>query len=285
MLCVCLCSLQVKALTSNLCMTLAAADYSDLLEVNNERTKVRRKEPLPQWLMGSPTSRLLLVWNNDHENPSLLLKALEKFTIPSSVCSIQVLRPGEELPKDLQCYSRRHKELGQRVSAVVQFKHLQAVRSTFNALKEEEKVNKHGLCVKALGWTLTQSGTNPRNQQEEDSCSEENPVKIPKVLVQHEASSLVKATEENSKTFVPEGWTSSSQSFCGLKERYNRADFGSRDHVKRGSQSPWVLRCKAAADAGNSNKAEPPNTPRFITIVLRQPKGPDGTRGFNYRRE
>lgn len=280
-----LCLLQIKALTSDWYMTLAAANCSDLLEVNDECSKVRRKEPLPQWLMASPTSRMLLVWNNsDDENPSLLLKALEKF----SVRSIQILHSGEEIPKELQCYSKRHKALGQRLCAVVKFDHFQAVRSTFNALKEEEKANQGGLCVRPLGWMLTQSSKKtepseekPSNQQEEDSFSEEHPVEIPKVLVQ--------LTEESSKSPVPEvsqGWTTSfsSQSFCGLKQRYNRSSCGSRDHVKRSSQSPWVLRRKYEAGAGNSTNAEPPNAPRFITIVLRYPTGPDGTRGFNYRR-
>ncbi|XP_013862902.1 la-related protein 6 [Austrofundulus limnaeus] len=283
---------KIKALTSDWYMTLAAANCSDLLEVNDECSKVRRKEPLPQWLMDSPTSRLLLLWNKyDNENPSLVLKALEKFTVPDSVRSIWILHPGEEVPKVLQCYTQRHREIGQRLCVVVKFSHFQAVRSAFDALKEEEKVSKEGLRVMAMGWKSTQSGTKsdsseekPRNQPEED------PMEIPKVLLQLEASSLVKATEESSETFAPEvcqGWTTScsSQSFRRLKQRYNRTSPGSGDHLKRSSQSPWVLKRKTAAGAGSSNNAEPPNAPRLITTVLRYPTGPDGTRGFNYRRE
>lgn len=54
---------QIKILTTDWYMTLAGAEYSDILEVNVECTKVRRIEPLPKWLLCSPTSRLLLVWN------------------------------------------------------------------------------------------------------------------------------------------------------------------------------------------------------------------------------
>ncbi|XP_017266404.2 la-related protein 6b [Kryptolebias marmoratus] len=296
------CLKKIKALTTNWYMTLAAADCSDLLEVNDECTKVRRREPLPRWLLGSPTSRLLLVWNNSDEqrkddgatsiqNPSLLLEVLEKFTVPSSVSSIWLLRPGEELPKELQCYTKRHKELGQHLCAVVKFNNLEAVRRTFDALKEEEKTNERGLRVVPLGWQSGQSVTKfepskekHRNQPEEDICSEENLLDVPKVLVQHEPSS---SSEGSSKTFPPEVCSSSftSQSFCGLKQRYGRTSWGSGDHVKLSSQSPWVLRRKYAANAVNPNNARHPNAPRFLQSVLRQPLGPDGTRGFHIRRK
>lgn len=297
--------LQIKALTTNWYTTLAAADCSDLLEVNDECTKVRRKEPLPQWLMGSPTSRLLLVWNDSFEDqgkedgasehPSLLLKVLEKFTSPSSVSSSWILRPGESLPKELQCYAKRHKELGRHVCAVVKFNHFEAVRRTFSALKEEEKTNEKGLHVVPLGWQSMQSiaRSEPseethRNQPEEDVCSEASLLEIPKVLVPREPSP-VDVFEENSKAFPPEGCQNESPtsfdrpSFCGVKQRYHRTSWGSGDNVKQSSQSPWVLKRKSAANTVNPN-ARHPNAPCLVQ-TLHQPLGPDGTKGFHTRRK
>lgn len=59
----CQCLSQIKVRTTSWYMTLAGALRSDLLEVNDDCTKVRRKEPLPRWLLCSPTSKLLLAWN------------------------------------------------------------------------------------------------------------------------------------------------------------------------------------------------------------------------------
>lgn len=304
---VCPCLLQIKALTTDWYLTLAVADCSDLLEVNDECTKVRRKEPLPQWLMGSPTSRLLLVWNDSDDqrketgatgaskHPSLLLKVLEKFTSPSSISSIWILRPGETLPKELQCYAKRHKELGQHVCAVVKFNQLEAVRRTFTALKEEEKMNEKGLQVVPLGWHSMQSVAKSepsegkhRNQPEADICSEENLPETPKVLVQREPSP-VNVCEESSKAFPREGCQNESAtsfnglSFCGKQQKNHRTSWNTGDHDKWSSQSPWVLRRKSAASAVNPN-AWHSNAPCLIQ-TLHQPLGPDGTRGFHTRRK
>lgn len=120
-------------------MTLAGAEYSDILEVNDECTKVRRIEPLPKWLLCSPTSRLLLVWNisaeiteedgaaQGLEHPSLSERIIQKFGTYNNVTSVWILHPGKELPKELQRYAKRHKELGQHLCAVVKFGHLQGV--------------------------------------------------------------------------------------------------------------------------------------------------------------
>ncbi|KAM4552091.1 la-related protein 6-like [Odontesthes bonariensis] len=210
------CLKKIKALTTNWYMTLAAAECSDLLEVNDECTKVRRKEPLPKWLLCSPTSRLLLVWKASEEQsvedgavqgpkcPSLLLRVLQSLGTSSSFTSVSVLQPGEEIPKELQCYTKRHKELGQHLCAVVKFDNLEAVRRAYNALRaEEENSNVRGLCVVPLGCQSMHIfpkyeplEEENMDQSVEDTHSKENPLVFSEDLVQQKPPSTVRFSKK-----------------------------------------------------------------------------------------
>ncbi|KAL6104043.1 uncharacterized protein ACO6RY_13858 [Pungitius sinensis] len=190
------CLKKIKALTTNWYMTLAAAEASDLLAVNEERTKVRRIEPLPRWLLCSPTSKLLLAWNicvrktteedvapRGQEQARLSESVLQKFSPHGSVTSLWVLYPGSKLPKELQCYAKRHKELGQHLCAVVKFDHLDEVRKAYKALKAEEiRSNGEGMSVVPLGIqamhrvTSDQPSDENNEDKPQDTPSQDNPL-------------------------------------------------------------------------------------------------------------
>ncbi|XP_022059387.2 la-related protein 6-like [Acanthochromis polyacanthus] len=231
------CLKNIKALTKNWDMTLVAATYSDLLEVNDECTKVRRIKPLPRWLLCSPTSKLLLTWNifEDQnredgaarvpEHPSLSERVLQRFSIYGSVTSVWILHPGEELPRELQCYAKRHKELGQHLCAVVKFDRLEAVREAFNALKaEEEKSKGKGIHVVPLGFKATHYFNEDKLSEEssgdyfmENSPFQEHPLENFKDC--KEPSSPVKVSDKTGRTHPPQTssdnaiWRTSDQMF------------------------------------------------------------------------
>ncbi|XP_023136436.1 la-related protein 6-like [Amphiprion ocellaris] len=310
------CLKKIKALTTNWDMTLVAATYSDLLEVNDERTKVRRIKPLPQWLLCSPTSKFLLTWNifedqnredgaaSVPEHPSLSERVLQRFSIYGSVTSVWILHPGEELPRELQCYAKCHKELGQHLCAVVKLDNLEAVREAFNALKaEEEKSKGKGIRVVPLGFKGTHrfnedklSEENSEDHFKENSPFQEHPPKISKDF--KEPSSPVKVSDKTGRTHPPQTSSdhtiqrtfdqmfSSCDGKClsGLNQRYSKMSWCSGDCDKESSQSPWVLRRKLAADALNPKVMRHLNAPWLMQTVLRQPFGPDGTKGFQGRR-
>ncbi len=302
---------QIKALTTDWYMTLAGAEYSELLEVNDECTKVRRIEPLPKWLLCSPTSKLLLAWNisvektgedraaGSLEHSSLSERILQKFSAHGSVTTVWILRPGEELPKELQCYAKRHNEFGQHLCAVVKFDHLEAVRKAYSVLKaEEEESNGEGMCVIPLGFQSMHHITKENNKDQPGKC-QENPLETSKDSIQDEPSLPVKVSDETPDTSQPQESLDSSmqrtseqistscygQSFSGLNQRYGRMIWCSGDSDKEHSPSPWVLRRKFAASALNPKVAGHLNAPCLIQRVLRQPFGPDGTKGFQGRGE
>lgn len=81
---------------------------------------------LPEWLLCSPTSKLLFAWNFSEmqteedragrgpEYLSLSERVLQKLSAHGGVSEVWILHPGKELPTELQCYAKRNKELGQR---------------------------------------------------------------------------------------------------------------------------------------------------------------------------
>lgn len=304
---------QIKALTTNWYMTLAGAEYSDVLEVNDECTKVRRTEPLPKWLLHSPTSKLLLAWNisvektredgapQGLEHPSLSERILQKFSAHGSISSVWILHPDKELPKELQCYAKRHKELGQHLCAVVKFDHLDAVRKAYSVLKaEEEKSNGEGMCVVPLGvQSMHQVATDKPskvNNEDQPGKSQGNPLETSEDSGQEEPSSPVKVSAETPDTSQPQDSLDNSMqnafeqisTSCygqssGLNQRLSRMSWCSGDCDKDNSQGPWVLRRKFAACALNHKVAGHLNASFLMQRVLRQPFGPDGTKGFQSR--
>ncbi|XP_036375165.1 la-related protein 6b [Megalops cyprinoides] len=162
---------KIRELTRDWRITLAAARSSQLLEVNEEGTKVRRKEPVPDWLLRVPTSKLLLAWNllGEHsseeaarrvEQQGLMETAMRLFGTYGSISSLRILRPGKELPAELKKYSKKHIELGSKVCAVVEYEYLEGACKAYEALREEEQLHAgRGVRVALLGtrgtWKLS----------------------------------------------------------------------------------------------------------------------------------
>lgn len=276
--------------------------------MNDERTKVKRIEPLPKWLLCSPTSKFLLAHNISEErtqsleHPSLSERILQKFTAHGNATSLWILNPGKELPKELQCYAKRHKELGQQLCAVVKFDRLEAVRKAFSVLKaEEEKSNGEGMCVETLGFqsmhhiTRDEPTEEKSKDQPEEMPSQENcHFKTSEDSVQDKLSLSVKVSDETldisllqkpldpsmQRPFDQIITDCNGQSFCGLNHRYSRMSWCSGDCEKESSQSPWVLRRKFAAGALNTKATGHLNVPCLLQRVLRQPFGPDDKKAF-----
>ncbi|NWS12925.1 LARP6 protein, partial [Pachyramphus minor] len=125
---------KVKYLTRDWQLTLYALKFSELLEVNKEGTKVRRRVPIPEALLSIPPSKLLLAWElqppeQDPLLPPLLQEnfleiILRMFSPFGPITSIRILRPGRKLPSDVRRYSAKFPELLSRCCALVEYESL-----------------------------------------------------------------------------------------------------------------------------------------------------------------
>ncbi|KAM9606704.1 la-related protein 6-like [Morphnus guianensis] len=105
---------KVEYLTHDWWLTLYALQFSELLEVNEEGTKVRRWVPIPESLLSIPPSKLLLAWELLPLEQDMLLLLLQKnflktitrmFSPFGTIASIRILRPGRKLPSDVRKYT------------------------------------------------------------------------------------------------------------------------------------------------------------------------------------
>ncbi|XP_068518113.1 la-related protein 6-like isoform X1 [Anas acuta] len=133
---------KVKYLTRDWRLTLYALQFSELLEVNEEGTKVRRRVPLPESLLSIPPSKLLLAWDPLPQELGMLLPLQKNFieTITrmfspfGAIASIRILRPGRKLPSDVRKYTVRFPELLSRCCALVEYESLESARRAFEDL-------------------------------------------------------------------------------------------------------------------------------------------------------
>lgn len=134
--------LQVKYLTRDWRLTLYALQFSELLEVNEEGTKVRRRVPIPESLLSIPPSKLLLAWELLPQEQGLLpplqknfLETITRMFSPfGAIASIRILRPGRKLPSDVRKYTSRFPELLSKCCALVEYESLESARRAFEDL-------------------------------------------------------------------------------------------------------------------------------------------------------
>ncbi|XP_051920275.1 la-related protein 6a [Hippocampus zosterae] len=139
---------KVKHLTRDWRTTAFALRQSNLLELNDEGGKVRRKTAVPVFASESLPSRMLLL-SELHRWPELaqltengggggggesgaaqqeqLMKLLLKaFGTYGAIASVRVLKPGKDLPADLKRLSGRYAQLGTEECAIVEFEEVEA---------------------------------------------------------------------------------------------------------------------------------------------------------------
>ncbi|XP_033837801.1 la-related protein 6-like [Periophthalmus magnuspinnatus] len=260
---------KIKVLTDNRYMTLAAALLSSLLEVSSEFTRVRRLLPYPDWLLCSPTSKLLLFWNlptdwltpprqtpqNLHPTPALHPRILARLSSYGTITAHWLLPAGQDLPKELQCYAKCQRELGQCLCAVVKFDTLAAIRKAYSELKGAEVSAGKKPNVVTLGFRSAYLIEKEQLIQSQG----DGKVTLEVVLEVNKVTENVEIQEA-----LGEGADLDS----GCADVAIETCLNARDTP----QVPWILRNRVAQV---KNRVK----------VIRLPRGPDGTKGFRDRRK
>ncbi|XP_053556694.1 la-related protein 6-like [Bombina bombina] len=126
---------KVKYLTRDWRKTLYALKFSDILEVNEEGTKVRRKTPIPDSLYGLPPTKLLLAWNFMVSEQKNSMEIVTSLFVPFGVISsVRILKPSRDIPCDVKKYVSRYPELAQKVCALVEYENMESAKKALEAL-------------------------------------------------------------------------------------------------------------------------------------------------------
>ncbi|XP_006127345.2 la-related protein 6-like [Pelodiscus sinensis] len=192
---------KVKYLTRDWRVTLHALQFSELLEVNEEGTKVRRKIPIPESLLSIPPSKLLLAWNllplEQGASPLLQKSFIETITKMFSpfgaITSIRILRPGKKLPSDMKKYSARYPELLTKCCALVEYESLESARKAYEELSRGQGPPA-GETIKVI--RLSGKGSKKKSGAERDDADEGE--LVDKVARKHPGSERLDGTAGDS---------------------------------------------------------------------------------------
>ncbi|XP_043576659.1 la-related protein 6-like isoform X1 [Chiloscyllium plagiosum] len=135
---------KVKCLTKDWKATAYALNYSKLLEINPEGTKIRRKIPVPDFLLSVPPSKRILAWNLNKYFPeknnemwgriNIMETAMKIFAIYGPISSIRILQPGKEIPAELKKYRLKYPEVGTKVCVLIEYECYEGAKNAYDEL-------------------------------------------------------------------------------------------------------------------------------------------------------
>lgn len=269
---------QVKKMACDWQSLSLAARHSNLLEVNVDGRKVRRKTPLPDTLLNLPPSRVIAAINIP-ENMMTIEKLATTFGKYGSVSSLHLIKhkPGCGVPEALEPLIPSVPEVSYTNCTLVQYENVWGVA---RALKEftSSQVTLH---------VLHEKRKTPRSSV---SIRRTSIVCVPKYLPSQSPSNSPGSRRKN---YFPNEW-----------KRHMLACKPQPDSTGSESEELELMRRKIGLDGRKSRASCPnirlanrsfpstyslPSSPHISrkikeTKILRDPKGPDGTRGFNIKK-
>lgn len=170
----------MKRLTWNWRVTLYALQFSKLLELNEDGTKVRRKEPIPESFVNIPFNKTLLAWNvlpcEESNSSSLLIQenfldTISKLFGPfGDIACIRIFRPGKKLPSAVKKATSSYPELLTRWCALVEYERLKSARKAFGGLIHKQFCSP-GQSIKVISLS-TLKKTNVISQEDSEKTEE-----------------------------------------------------------------------------------------------------------------
>ncbi|KAM4675027.1 la-related protein 6 [Discoglossus pictus] len=174
---------KVKHLTRDWRTTAYALQYSDVLELNEDNRKIRRKTPVPVFPSENLPSKMLLVYdlhfipelqclNKEQENGGMQEKIMEQllksFGAFGVISSIRILKPGRDLPSDVKRFSSRYSQVGTKDCAIVEFEEVEAAIKAHETLNTENETDE-GIKVVLIGMKPPKKKLQKDRSKEEDS--------------------------------------------------------------------------------------------------------------------
>jgi la-related protein 6 len=156
---------KVKSMTKDYRVVAFSLKQSEKLEVNEEGTKVRRKDPLPEWDETTP-SRTVVAVNLPFENPTFE-NVSELFSKCGEVELIRIVKPGKNIPPDVKKHVNKHPELGTTVCAVVEFSQHESAKKACETLTNSDDWRK-GMRVVLLAQKKEKDKNDRKNKNKND---------------------------------------------------------------------------------------------------------------------
>ncbi|XP_076339421.1 la-related protein 6-like [Tachypleus tridentatus] len=300
---------KVKRYTKNWKVLAHSLKRSEKLEINNDGTKVRRKEPLPDYDETAP-SRTIVAFKLPFEKPTVE-NVGEIFSKCGDITLIRIVRPDGVIPTDIKKFLHKHPEIGASVCALVEFEKHESV-----AFASKDFLSKH------VDWRyihviplVEKTSLNPNNdkndkkgkgnekkkEKRQDLLSQLRKSESSKVsncsekehsssdfkyfsLQKYSQESVIRPHSFSYNQKVSESRSSFQENVCkpSIRKKSNSYSDGDSSSQKVTLVSPWVQRRIMAAKEKGHNGAAHNSRLLIPDGVIRLPRGPDGTTGFSW---
>lgn len=259
---------KIKSLTKDWEVVLEAVTSSDLLDVNPEKTKIRRKSPPPQIDM-SHVNKTLVATNLLEQNATVA--QLEQiFGRYGGIQHVRILQPGKAVPIDVKKYKSFHPDIGKELCAIVEYDTVEA------AITAQQKLDTSQSWRQGMLVNLLDKEMKPQDKQTEVEDRKKGLTK------QEVESRLQKSEKQIKKGDRPRQKKSTQTPSPDSSRRYlhpeDRRECTSDSGISRNSSpSPDRLRSRTANRPTLFTRSVKSDC---CTRITRQPLGPDGSRGF-----
>lgn len=247
---------------------------SSLLLMNEECTKIKRRNPLPEKLFDQPPVRFVVVSNMKVDNPSVDFIS-ELFRDKGGIVGVRMVRSGKKYPADLQSHFAHNPDLVNETIAVVEFEGpdmaAQVVKEGLEDARGDISLSLLHLGVKQLarrtrqlsGGSDTRSGSEDMmssKEEENSSLKVSKTKKTEKKKGSRRSNERVKdescpSSSDNDATFSP---------FNSYKRRYQNE--GSRSLGSSPFNSPKLptknFESKKSASSSNLNPQKDKASPK-----------------------
>ena len=257
---------KVKAITKDWKVVAESIKHSKILELNDDYSKIRRLEPVPE-IDYSCIPRTVIISNLPTTN-SLASQIQEDFAKYGKVLRVMVLHPGKSIPLYVKSCKSRFPSIGKEVCVLVEY---QSSDMAKRACRENKENWRQTISVELLSQ---------EESQKDPSTGKRTPLNAPERKTKKEQVSQ------------------SSSSHKKIIRHKSPNGYGSDSGYSEVSRSPSISPKSSPAPTRRffneaiASQSKTQTRSRFITHsrptvlvgVLRNPVGPDGTKGFGQKR-
>lgn len=262
---------KIKSLTKDWEVVLGAVMSSDFLDINPEKTKIRRKSPPPQIDM-SHVDKTVVATNLSEEN--VTVSQLEQiFGRYGGIQHVRILQPGKAVPIDVKKYKSFHPDIGKQLCAIVEYDTVEAATTAQQKLDTSQSW-RQGMLVELLNKESkpqdkqVEVDDKKKGQTKQDVESRlqkpEKQVKRGDRLRQKKSTHTPSSPDSTRHYLHPE-----DKKECASDSGVSRGSSPSPDRQRRTIIRPALFTRTAKSDCS--------------TRIIRQPLGPDGSKGFKWQ--
>lgn len=311
---------KVKALTKDWQVVLQCVKESTILAVHEEGTKLRRLQEAPQ-VDYTHVDRTILVTDYPSNEPTIQ-EIEQHFSKHGEVALVRILHPGRAIPLDVKPCRLEHPELGKVMCILVEFESKEETKRAWKKYLSQQSW-RNEIKVHLLGSKATKSKSDKVSIEQEAKTSPK-PTETKRKLRKQANNDTPKTTitrwgkdEPKNDNTLPTRYSRESREGSPSKltswrsssppTSNNRLQQSKDRGVARKFLHPDTTSYDYASDSGYSRassespKNSPEPTKRFFSrdapswrknvkhatlrdSVIREPLGPDGSKGFRPRR-